>query len=91
MSEKTRFPAPNLGDYNEFYSQFNWQTIADQLSGLPNGKGLNIAHEAIDRHAAGPLKDTAALRWVRKSANRREETSNCTQSDGKMESRSLIG
>lgn len=67
MSEKAAFPTPNLINYNELYSHFNWQIISDQLSGLPDGKGLNIAYEAIDRHAAGPLKDTAALRWVRKS------------------------
>jgi acetyl-CoA synthetase len=50
MSELASFPSPNLSDYDDFYNQFNWQIISYQLSGLPDGKGLNIAHEAIDRH-----------------------------------------
>ena len=25
-----------------------------ELDGLPNGGGINIAHEAVDRHANGP-------------------------------------
>ena len=36
-----------------------------QLDGLPGG-GLNIAHEAVDRHAAGPRADRVALRWLGK-------------------------
>jgi acetyl-CoA synthetase len=34
------------------------------LDGLPGGQGLNIAHEAVDRHAAGPLATNVALRWL---------------------------
>ncbi|UWZ59608.1 AMP-binding protein [Dactylosporangium aurantiacum] len=34
------------------------------LSGLPDGRGLNIAHEAVDRHAGGPLRDKVALRCL---------------------------
>ena len=33
------------------------------LDGLPDG-GLNIAHEALDRHATGPAAATAALRCI---------------------------
>lgn len=29
-------------------------------------RGLNIAHEAVDRHAAGPRRDTVALRRAAK-------------------------
>ena len=60
------FKMPNLEDYNAFCRTFDWQNERKQLSGLPGGQGLNIAHEAVDRHAAGPLKDTVALRWIRK-------------------------
>jgi len=35
------------------------------LSGLPHG-ALNIAHEAVDRHATGPLRDAVALRCIRR-------------------------
>jgi len=57
---------PNLGNYAEAYSGFSWKAIQDELSGLPDGAGLNIAWEAIDRHAAGPLKDHLAIRWIGK-------------------------
>ena len=60
------FKMPNLEDYDAFCRTFDWQNERRQLSGLPGGQGLNIAHEAVDRHAAGPLKDTIALRWIRK-------------------------
>ena len=35
-----------------------------ELDGLPGGRGLNIAHEAVDRHAAGPRAERVALRWL---------------------------
>jgi acetyl-CoA synthetase len=35
------------------------------VDGLPAG-GLNIAHEAVDRHARGALKDKLAIRWLGK-------------------------
>jgi acetyl-CoA synthetase len=57
---------PNLQDYNAFYPVFRWQNEREKLDGLPNGKGLNIAYEAVDRHADGPLSETIALRWIRK-------------------------
>jgi len=46
---------PNLVDYDEIYRQFSWDSARLMLEGLPDGRGLNIAHEAVDRHAAGPL------------------------------------
>lgn len=54
-------------DYEEILTSFSWEKIAGELSGLPQGKGLNIAHEAIDRHSSGNLKDTVALRFIRKN------------------------
>jgi acetyl-CoA synthetase len=57
---------PNLTDYAKLYQHFDWQKERNQLSGLPNGKGLNIAHEAVDRHASGNLKNTVALRFIGK-------------------------
>jgi acetyl-CoA synthetase len=56
-------PAPNLGEYSEVCSGFSWETIRRELAGLPGG-GLNIAHEAVDRHAAGVLRDRVAIRWI---------------------------
>ena len=41
------------------------------LDGLPGGKGLNIAHEAVDRHAAGALGERQALRWIGRAGGHR--------------------
>jgi acetyl-CoA synthetase len=57
--------APNLGDYERVRASFSWADARRELAGLPGG-GLNIAHEAIDRHAAGPRRDHVALRWLGK-------------------------
>jgi acetyl-CoA synthetase len=56
----------NLKDYSSTYETFDWEKETAALSGLPTGKGLNIAYEAVDRHAEGALKDTLAIRLVRK-------------------------
>jgi acetyl-CoA synthetase len=36
--------------------------------------GLNMAHEAVDRHAAGPLRDKVAIRWRGEGGERRSLT-----------------
>lgn len=64
---------PNLINYQEVYQTFNWNTIASEFQGLPSG-GLNIAHEAIDRHANGPLSDKTALIWLGERGERRTYT-----------------
>lgn len=48
------------------YAMTNLFTIDfhHELEGLPNGGGINMAHEAVDRHASGPLRDMLALRWL---------------------------
>jgi acetyl-CoA synthetase len=40
---------------------------------LPGG-GLNIAHEAVDRHAAGSRRDKIAIRWIGRDGARRDLT-----------------
>ena len=57
----------HLFNYQEVQSTFSWDTVAKELSGLPDGKGLNIAYEAIDRHIHTPLKDRTAFRFIRKN------------------------
>ena len=69
-----RGPAPNLADYGRAREQFSWAAARADLSGLPNGGGLNIAHEAVDRHATGPLANRVALRWLGKDGHRRDLT-----------------
>jgi hypothetical protein len=67
------FPkAPNLVDYKGECERFDWADAWKLLDGLPNGKGYNIAHEAVDRHAAGLKSGKAAIRWLGKSGERRE-------------------
>jgi len=53
-----------LGDYAATRARFRWRDVRDELDGLPGGAGLNIAHEAVDRHAAGPRATHTALRWL---------------------------
>jgi len=55
---------PNLLDYDATYADFSWPAIRAELQGLPENRGLNIAHEAVDRHAEGPLRDRVALQWL---------------------------
>ena len=45
--------APNLDDYDRVRATFTWAAARAELEGLPDEHGLNIAHEAVDRHAAG--------------------------------------
>ncbi|MGA7690468.1 MAG: acetate--CoA ligase [Jiangellales bacterium] len=63
---------PNLDDYSSTYAAFSWDDAAAWLDGLPNG-GLNIAHEAVDRHAAR-RPDHVALRFLAKQGVDRELT-----------------
>ena len=52
---------PNLRR-GELDGAFSWQEAASALDGLPGGQGLNIAHECVDRHAAGARANRVALR-----------------------------
>ena len=66
--------APNLADYPQTYAAFTWDAARAALSGLPGGRGVNIAHEAVDRHAAGTRGDHEALRFVRADGSTRSIT-----------------
>ena len=57
-----RFGA-SLPDYEEYVSAFSWTQARALLDGLPGG-GLNIAHEAVDRHLLAGRGDKLALRWI---------------------------
>jgi acetyl-CoA synthetase len=65
---------PHLTDYAAAREGFSWTAARKLLDGLPGGKGLNIAYEAVDRHACGPRADRVALRWLGKSGMRQELT-----------------
>ena len=64
--------APNLTDYAQAAASFSWDGARAELDGLPGGKGINIAHEAVDRHAAGARGGAVALRWLSASGPRRD-------------------
>jgi acetyl-CoA synthetase len=57
---------PHLLNYEVARASFSWEAVRGELEGLPGG-GLNMAHEAIDRHARGPHSDRIALRWIDKT------------------------
>jgi len=57
------FVGANLPDYDEYARVFSWPQARALLDGLPGG-GLNIAHEAIDRHVMAGRGDKLALRWI---------------------------
>jgi acetyl-CoA synthetase len=54
----------NLADYDRAVREFSWEKARAELNGLPSGRGLNICHEAVDRHAAGPRATATALRCI---------------------------
>lgn len=63
MTTTSHQPTANMPSYEAARDGFTWAAAAASLDGLPGG-ALNIAHEALDRHADGPLGDTVALRWI---------------------------
>jgi acetyl-CoA synthetase len=65
--------SPNLSDYRVQCGTFSWDDARRQLQGLPGG-GLNIAHEAVDRHAHGALREKVAFRFLSASEPAREIT-----------------
>ncbi len=65
---------PNLLNYEEARSEFSWDAVGRELDGLPGGQGLNVAHEAVDRHANGPRRNHLAIRWLGKDGSVRDFT-----------------
>ena len=57
---------PNLVDYTATRANFSWEAMRRELNGLPDGRGLNIAHEAVDRHADSSLGERVAIRLLTK-------------------------
>jgi len=74
MKENKAIQHYNLADYDTVKAGFLWKNIAAELDGLPDKKGLNIAHEAIDRHADSQLKNTVAFCFIRKDKSYQEFT-----------------
>ncbi len=65
---------PNLRDYDEARRTFSWESALRELDGLPENKGLNIAHEAVDRHANTQRRSKLAIRWLGKNGEVQDYT-----------------
>ncbi len=52
---------PNMSDYEAACREFSWEVARRELTGLPGGRGLNIAHDAVDRHATNAQAEQVAL------------------------------
>ena len=60
--------APNLADYAAARAAFSWDAARRELAGLPGG-GLNIAWEAVERHAQS---DRLAFRFLSAAGGQRD-------------------
>jgi acetyl-CoA synthetase len=65
---------PQLAGYESLVHSFKWKDEQELLDGLPAGKGLNIAFEAVERHGRGRLKDKIALRCIQKDKTTKDFT-----------------
>jgi acetyl-CoA synthetase len=65
---------PNLWDYASTRAGFSWDEARRALAGLPGGRGLNIAHETVDRHALWAGGRRVAIRWLGCEGARRDLT-----------------
>jgi len=57
------FARANLRNYEGCVAAFSWAKARGLLDGLPGG-GLNIAHEAVDRHVLAGRGSKLAMRWI---------------------------
>jgi acetyl-CoA synthetase len=62
---------PHLDDYDATVARFSWAKAEQLLDGLPNGGGINMAHEAVDRHLQHGRGDKVAICWLGKGGERR--------------------
>jgi acetyl-CoA synthetase len=65
---------PHLDDYAKVRAGFTWDQARGWLDGLPGDGGLNIAHEAVDRHVRHGHGAGVALRCLAKDGTTRDIT-----------------
>jgi acetyl-CoA synthetase len=67
MPRETLPPLPgtrgHLDDYDRVRGSFDWKDVEREFDWSRTGR-VNMAHEAIDRHAAGPRKNKLALLYT---------------------------
>ncbi|MGD8318156.1 MAG: AMP-binding protein, partial [Myxococcales bacterium] len=66
--------APNLVDYERARASFSWDEASRELDGLPGGRGMNLAYEAVGRHVAHGHGAQTAMIWLGKKDERIEIT-----------------
>lgn len=67
------FIGANLPNYETYARKFSWADARALLTGLRDG-GINIAHEAIDRHVKAGRGEKLALRWIGRDGQVRDYT-----------------
>jgi acetyl-CoA synthetase len=63
-----------MPDYERARQEFSWASARGLLAGLPFSRGLNIAHEAVDRHASSQRAEHVAIRAIALDGTRRDLT-----------------
>lgn len=71
--DRSAIEGANFPSYEALLRDFTWDDARSLMDGLPGG-GLNIAHEAIDRHVANGLAKKVAIRWIAKDDGRHDFT-----------------
>ncbi|KHO46835.1 MAG: Acyl-coenzyme A synthetase/AMP-(fatty) acid ligase, acetyl-CoA synthetase [archaeon GW2011_AR3] len=64
---------PNLADYDKTYRSFTWDDARKEIDYFANGK-LNVAHNAIDRHALTWRKNKVAMYWEGQNGEKEKYT-----------------
>ena len=67
------YAGANFTNYDECARTFSWSQARALLEGLA-GDGLNIAHEAVDRHVKAGRGEKLALRWIGRDDSIRDFT-----------------
>ena len=73
VKDRKAIERANFQNYEALREGFTWDDARALLDGLPGG-GLNIAHEAIDRHVDKGHGGKTAIRWIAKDEGRHDFT-----------------
>ncbi|MFM8953375.1 MAG: acetate--CoA ligase [Planctomycetaceae bacterium] len=82
---------PNMPDYEQACREFSWAEARRQLDGLPGGRGLNIAHECVDRHVTAGHGGKTALVSLAQAGRRRVITFAALKRDSNRFANVLVG
>jgi acetyl-CoA synthetase len=64
MAAPTLVGTAPFEDYERARREFSWGTVRATLPDVPGGRGLNIAHVALDRHVVAGRGEKVAVRCV---------------------------